>query len=170
MKKNRNINKIFQMVFTFIAFFIFGAVSVNAETVTVDSKKTFIDEFRNKTNTSDIVQLADDIDMSDITEKQQLYIYKDKTIDLKGNTLILPKGTLAIQYNANATVKFIDSSEGKTGKILGADGSTGDNPLIIVYMADSTHTETYLVFDGVKIERNEDVGGLLLEMVLIPLK
>lgn len=160
MKKNRNIKKIFQTaVFTFFAFFIFGAINVNAETVTVTDKDTFTNEFKNKNNTSDIVQLNNDIDMSDINYQQSLVIYKDKTIDLKGNTLILPNMQLAIQYNANATVKFIDSSSGKTGKILGADNSTGDYALIKVFMGNSTYTETYLVFDGVKIERNTDVGG-----------
>lgn len=160
MKKNRNIKKIFQTaVFTFFAFFIFGAINVNAETVTVYDKDTFTNEFKNKTNTSDIVQLNNDIDMSSINYQQTLQIYKDKTIDLKGKTLILPNMQLAIQYNANATVKFIDSSSGKTGKILGADNSTGDYALIKVFMGNSTYTETYLVFDGVKIERNTDVGG-----------
>ena len=162
MKEKRNIKNIFQIVFTFFAFFIFGAINVNAKTVTVTDKDTFINEFRNKNNTSDIVQLNNDIDMSDINYEQQLYIYKDKTIDLKGKTLILPNRQLSIQYNANATVKFIDSSSGKTGKILGADNSTGDYPLIKVYMDDSTHTETYLVFDGVKIERKNDVYGYVV--------
>lgn len=160
MKKTEILKKIFQTtVFTFFAFFIFGAINVNAETVTVYDEDTFINEFKNMTNTSDIVQLNNDIDMSSINYQQTLQIYKDKTIDLKGNTLILPNRQLAIQYNANATVKFIDSSSGKTGKILGADNSTGDYALIKVFMENSTYTETFLVFDGVKILRNTDVGG-----------
>lgn len=164
MKKNRNIKKIFQTtVFTFFAFFIFGAINVNAETVTVDSVKTFINEFRSDINTSDIVQLATSIDMSDINYQQQLYIYKDKTIDLKGNTLTLPNYRFMIWYYANATVKFIDSSEGKTGQILGADNSTGAYPLISVWNEKpTTYTETYLVFDGVKISRNTDVYGQVI--------
>ena len=164
MNKNRNIKRIFQMtVFTLFAFFIFGAINVNAETVTVYDKDTFTNEFKNKTNTSDVIQLAADIDMSDVNYEQVLSIYKDKTIDLKGNTLILPDMQLSIQYNANATVKFIDSSSGKTGKILGADDSTGDYPLITVFTdASSLPEETYLVFDGVKIERKNDVYGYVI--------
>ena len=164
MKKNRNIIKIFQTtVLTFFAFFIFGAINVDAETVMVYDKDTFTNEFSNITNTSDIIQLANDIDMSDIKYEQVLSIYKDKTIDLKGNTLIIPNMRLSVLYNANATVKFIDSSSGKTGKILGADDSTGDYPLITVFTdASLKPEETYLVFDGVKIERNTDVGGKVI--------
>ena len=164
MKEKRNIKKIFSSaLFTFFAFFIFGAVSVNAETVMVDSKNAFTKEFRNIDSTSDVVVLARDIeiDMTDPPVVQQLFIYKDKTIDLNGYTLTLPDYQLSIVYNTNATVKFIDSSLNKTGKIVGATDSTGAYPLISVYNTNTTnYGKTYLVFDGINIERT--AGGRII--------
>lgn len=157
MKKKRNIKKIFQtIVFTFFAFFIFGAISVNAKTVSVD-RDSFLVKFSDKS--SDVIQLSNHVNLSDLTTRYAIYIYKDKTIDLNGYDLTITERGIQLWYYKNATVKFIDSSNAKSGRIIREykDGSTFADSLIGISNEDAVNaTDTFLEFDGVKIYSEVD--------------
>ena len=160
MKENRNIKKIFQsIVFTLFTFFIFGVINVDAKTVSVTDGDAFLNEFKNAKNLSDVVQLANDVDLSVVSSIKniQLSIYKDKTIDLNGYNLTISAYGIKLWYYKNATVKFIDSSNSKSGKIIRTDIQNVDYRLFgVSNLEKASCADTFLVFDGVKIYRETD--------------
>ena len=112
MKENRNIKKIFQtIVFTFIAFFIFGAANVNAETVKTVSNLDELKDFMNDNNV-DVIKLNADITASDTI---WWYINSDnKTLDLNGFSITSSHNIMfKLFYYGDYTAKVINSSNSK---------------------------------------------------------
>ena len=111
MKENRNIKKIFQtIVFTFIAFFIFGVVNVNAETVKTVSN---LDELNDSMNDNvDVIKLN-----ADITANDTLWwpINSDnKILDLNGFSITSSQNIMfKLFYYGDYTAKVINSSNSK---------------------------------------------------------
>ena len=129
------ITKIFKtIVFTFIAFFIFGAVSVNAETVTVSTfdelKEAFdgkkVDSAGNEVTDTSItgVKLGKDII---IPEKEDLYlkVINDITLDLNGYVIDANTNDkrIFIDYGSNGIEWFFDGSLIITDNSLSQSGT-----------------------------------------------
>lgn len=136
MKKNRNIKKIFQTaVFTFFAFFIFGAINVDAETVTVstfDELKKAVDgvkinDLGNKENdiSTTYVKLGKKI-IVPAEENLDFRVINDITLDLNGyeidastndKSILINYGSNNLESFNSGSLTIIDSSSSQTGTI-----------------------------------------------------
>lgn len=151
MEGKRNIEKIFQkIVFTLIAFFIFGVTNVNAEEII--KTVTELDELKSNIKDgadTDVIKLGADISTS---EELTWYINGNKTLDLAGYSLT---GTSEImfklRYDGNYKLTVIDSSNSETSAIVhDYNGSYGT-----IFQLSSTNAERNsnktLYIDGVHI-------------------
>ena len=115
----------------------------------------------NKTNaedSADVIKLQNDIDMA--SNEINWNIYKDVTLDLNGNTLTLNDDkSINLIYHDNATLKIIDSSASKTGKIYKNDNNSNNTFTIKENDSNIKHNIEILV-DGIKIENDKNRGHI----------
>ena len=121
MKEKRNIKNIFQIVFTFFAFFIFGAINVNAEVVTVSTfdelKAAFdgvkLDDAGKKVSDTSItdIKLGSNII---VPAEENLYfkVINDITLDLNGYVIDAEANNkhIYVDYGSNGIERFYDAS------------------------------------------------------------
>ena len=102
-----------------ISFLLIGATNVNAETTTVDveDRGALINAMNDET--TDIVRLNKDIELS--SEYNTTFsIEKSKTLDLNGHTITVPDGKeINFWYYADADIKIMNSSNSSSAKIIG---------------------------------------------------
>ena len=102
-----------------ISFLLIGATNVNATTTTVDveDRAALINAMND--NTTDIVRLNKNIELS--SEYNTTFsIEKSKTLDLNGHTITVPDGKeINFWYYADADIKIMNSSNSSSAKIIG---------------------------------------------------
>ena len=134
-----------------ISFLLIGATNVNAETTTVDveDRAALINAMND--NTTDIVRLNNDIDLQSEVDTR-FYIYKSKTLDLNGHTIIVPDGKeIKFWYYADADIKIINSSNSSSAKFK--SNHTGVTDYFILHGA--------ILGDGIKV--NFEIDGVDFE-------
>ena len=134
-----------------VSFLLIGATNVNAETTTVDveDRAALINAMND--NTTDIVRLNKDIVLQSEVDTR-FYIYKSKTLDLNGHTIIVPDGKeIKFWYYADADIKLIDSANSNTAKVIG--NHTGASTYSLLYGAIIRDAEKVnFEIDGVDFE------------------
>ena len=102
-----------------VSFLLIGATNVNATTTTVDveDRAALINAMND--NTTDIVRLNKNIELS--SEYNTTFsIEKSKTLDLNGHTITVPDGKeINFWYYADADIKIMNSSNSSSAKIIG---------------------------------------------------
>ena len=143
MSKSKNVvKKLTTILFTLVAVFAIGLTNVNAETTTVDveDRGALINAMDD--NTTDIVRLNKDIDLTSDVDTT-FSIEKSKTLDLNGHTITVPDGKrIKFWYYADANIKLIDSANSNTAKIIG----------------NHTGASTYYLLNGAIIETGAKVN------------
>ena len=116
----------------------------------------------NKTNaedSADVIKLQNDINMD--ANEINWNIYKDAILDLNGNTLTLNDDkAINLIYHDNATLKIIDSSAGKTGRIYKNDNNINYDIFTIKENDSNVKHNIGILADGVKIERTTGEGDV----------
>ncbi len=115
-------NKTKYLITTFImvlSFMLVGFTNVRAATTTaeVDNNSDLVGKMNDKT--TDIVRLNKNIELS--SEYNTTFsIYKSKTLDLNGHTIIVPDvREINFWYYADADIKIMNSSNSSSAKIIG---------------------------------------------------
>ena len=142
-------------------------VDPNAQNNVLVTNATDFINATNKTNaeeSADLIKLQNDINMD--TNEINWNIYKDVTLDLNGNTLTLNDyKSINLIYHNNATLKVIDSSASKTGKIYKnitkTDSNSYSNYTFIIKENDtSAKHDIGILVDGIKIENSKNRGRI----------
>ena len=129
MKNTKLVKKLTMTLFTFIAIFSIGLISINAKTITVENEEQLIKASKGIDSEIHEIKLAKDITL---TKFLNFYVVNDITLDLSGQTLDIGSYGLSFNYgmseydetnndyyyNFNSKLTIKDSSNSKTGKIL----------------------------------------------------
>lgn len=129
MKNTKLVKKLTMTLFTFIAIFSIGLISINAKTITVETEEQLIKASKGIDSEIHEIKLAKDITL---TKFLNFYVVNDITLDLSGQTLDIGSYGLSFNYgqsdydesnndyyyNFNSKLTIKDSSNSKTGKIL----------------------------------------------------
>lgn len=151
--------KSIKIIFLFII--LIGGIStikVNAlETEYVDNLIDLGQKMSDRT--TDIVKLENDIEYSSLWS---FNIYKDKTLDLAGHSLIFNKNiSMNLWYFDNATVKIIDSSFENTGKIIKYFDAKNTSIISNVILYDNKITN--LVIENINFESESTNSSIIGE-------
>ena len=147
-------NKTKYLITTFIlvlSFMLVGFTNVRATTTTADveDRAALINAMND--NTTDIVRLNKDIDLQSEADTR-FYIYKSKTLDLNGHTIIVPDGKeIKFWYYADADIKIINSNNSSSAKFK--SNHTGVTDYFILHGA--------ILGDGIKV--NFEIDGVDFE-------
>ena len=133
-----------------VSFLLIGATNVNATTTAdVEDRAALINAMND--NTTDIVRLNKDIDLQSEVDTR-FYIYKSKTLDLNGHTIIVPDGReIKFWYYADADIKIMNSSNSSSAKFK--SNHTGVTDYFILHGA--------MLEDGIKV--NFEIDGVDFE-------
>ena len=129
MKNTKLVKKLTMILFTFIAIFSIGLISVNAKTITVETEEQLINASTGIDSEINEIKLAKDITL---TKFLNFYVVNDITLELNGQILDIGSYGLSFNYgmseydetnndyyyNFNSKLTIKDSSSSKTGKIL----------------------------------------------------
>ena len=129
MKNTKLVKKLTMILFTFIAIFSIGLISVNAKTITVETEEQLINASTGIDSEINEIKLAKDITL---TKFLNFYVVNDITLELNGQILDIGSYGLSFNYgmseydetnndyyyNFNSKLTIKDSSNSKTGKIL----------------------------------------------------
>ena len=129
MKNTKLVKKLTMILFTFIAIFSIGLISVNAKTITVETEEQLINASTGIDSEINEIKLAKDITL---TKFLNFYVVNDITFELNGQILDIGSYGLSFNYgmseydetnndyyyNFNSKLTIKDSSNSKTGKIL----------------------------------------------------
>ena len=152
MNKSKLVKKLTMILFTLVSVFTIGLTNVNAETTTTDveDRGALINAMND--NTTDIVRLNKDIDLTSDVDTT-FSIEKSKTLDLNGHTITVPDGKrIRFWYYADANIKLIDSANSNTAKIIG--NHTGASTYHLLYGA--------IIENGAKV--NFEIDGVDFEV------
>ena len=152
MQKSKNVvKKLTTILFTLVSVFAIGLTNVNAETTTtlVEDRAALINAMND--NTTDIVRLNKDIELQSEVDTR-FYIYKSKTLDLNGHTIIVPDvREIKFWYYADADIKIMNSSNSSSAKFK--SNHTGVTDYMILHGA--------ILGDGIKV--NFEIDGVDFE-------
>ncbi len=139
-----------------VSFLLIGATNVNAETTTVDveDRATLINAMDDET--TDIVRLNKDIELSSDVD-MIFYIRKSKTLDLNGHTITVPNArNIRFWYYENADIKIMNSSNSSSAKIIGNHTGAANYDLLYGVMLGNAEKVNFEI-DGVDFEvKNND--------------
>ncbi len=134
-----------------VSFLLIGATNVNAETTTVDVEDSSALISAMNDETTDIVRLNKDIELSSGYDTI-FYIRKSKTLDLNGNTITVPDvRKIRFWYYENADIKIMNSSNSSSAKIIGNHTGASNYDLLYGVMLGNAEKVNFEI-DGVDFE------------------
>jgi len=145
----------FFFLFVLLAFFVLSANNtVNASEFLVATEDDFLTTRQENETTT--IKLDADITLDNT--RPELNVYNDYIIDLNGHDLYIRKFLNVWYYADNITIKFIDSSANKTGRITTNPTS---NPFNIrrASLGDEAYVANF-IFDGITFEQVDIVGTI----------